>query len=339
MPSAEDVARKAGVSRSAVSRAFTPGASVAKETRRKVMAAARALQYRPNLLARSLITGRSRIIGLVAAYLDNQYYPLVLERLCQALQERGFHVLVFIAAQTGVDVERVLTEILDYQVDGIIMASASISGTLAQRCTAEGVPVVQFNRAQDDPRISAVTSDNFAGGQMLARFLLAGGHRRIGYIAGWAGASTQRDREAGFRAGLAEAGRPLYARDTGDYSFSGAQDAARRMFQGRRRPDAVFVANDHMAIAAMDVIRFELGLRIPDDVSVVSYDDVPQAGWPTYQLTTIRQPTEAMVAAVVEVLLKRIAHGDETPTRVCLPVELVIRGSARTPEERPHARL
>ena len=89
---------------------------------------------------------RSRIIGLVAAYLDNQYYPLVLERLCQALQERGFHVLVFIAAQTGVDVERVLTEILDYQVDGIIMASASISGTLAQRCTAEGVPVVQFNR-------------------------------------------------------------------------------------------------------------------------------------------------------------------------------------------------
>ncbi len=336
MTSSEDVARRAGVSRSAVSRAFTPGASVSRETRMKVMSAARALNYRPNLLARSLITGRSRMIGLVVAYLDNHYYPIVLERLCKALQEHGFHVLVFIAPQTSADVGRVLTEILDYQVDGIVMASASMSSPLAQRCNAEGVPVVLFNRTQDDPRVGAVTSDNAAGAQMLARFLIAGGHERIGYIAGWEGASTQRDREAGFRAGLAEAKRPLHAREPGEYSFAGAQEATRRMFSTKRQPDAVFIANDHMAIAAMDVIRFELRLRIPEDVSVVSYDDVPQAAWPTYRLTSIRQPTDAMIAAVVMALLRRIEYGDAKPVRLCLPGELIIRDSARIPERWPH---
>ena len=144
------------------------------------------------------------------------------------------------------------------------MASAALSSTLAARCPERGVPVVQFNRAQDDPASRAVTSDNAAGGRTLARFLAAGGHRRIAYIAGWAEASTQRDREAGFREGLAAAGQALFARDSGDYSFERAQaghaaDVRRR----RSRPDAVFVANDHMAIAAMDVLRHELGLAVP----------------------------------------------------------------------------
>ncbi len=333
MTSAADVARRAGVSRSAVSRAFTPGAPVAKDTRLRILAAARALGYRPNLLARSLITGRSRIIGLVVAYLDNLYYPLVLERLCAVLQARGYHVLVFLAAQSGADMAQVLAQILDYQVDGIVMASASMSSTLARRCDDKGVPVVLFNRAQDDRRVSAVTSDNFEGGRKLARFLVAGGHRRIAYIAGWAGASTQRDREIGFRAGLEGAGRKLFAREAGDYAFATAREAALRLFGRRARPDSVFVANDHMAIAVMDVIRHELGLRIPEDVSVVSYDDVPQAAWPTYSLTTIRQPTEAMVAATADLLLRRIENGDATPARVSLPVELIVRGSARLPKE------
>lgn len=333
MTSAVDVARRAGVSRSAVSRAFTPGASVAKDTRARILVAARALGYRPNLLARSLITGRSRVIGLVVAYLDNLYYPQVLEQLCAVLQARGYHVLMFLAAQSGADVARVLAQILDYQVDGIVMASVSMSSTLARQCDDKGVPVVLFNRAQDDRRVSAVTSDNFEGGRTLARFLVAGGHRRIAYIAGWASASTQRDREAGFRAGLEEAGRKLFARDAGDYAFGPAREAALRLFRRRPRPDAVFVANDHMAIAAMDVIRHELGLRIPEDVSVVSYDDVPQAAWPTYGLTSIRQPTEAMVAATAKLLLRRIEEDDAIPARVSLPGQLIVRTSARLPKE------
>jgi len=327
-----DVARRAGVSQSAVSRAFTPGASVAPATRARVLAAAAELGYRPNALARSLITGRSRLIGLVVAYLDNQYYPIALERLSNALQARGYHVLIFMTSQSAVDVDAVLAEILDHQVAGIVMASVSMSSDLAHRCDAAGVPVVLFNRTQDDPRFSAVASDNFDGGRRLGRLLAAGPWARIGYIAGWEGASTQRDREAGFRAGLAEAGRSVSARAVGDYDFERARAAARAMFAGADRPDAVFVANDHMAIAAMDVIRFELGLRIPEDVAVVSYDDVPQAAWPSYALTTIRQPTDAMVAATVDALTARIEDGDPAPRRVALRGPLVIRRSAPAPE-------
>ncbi len=328
-----DVARRAGVSQSAVSRVYTPGASVSGPMREKVMSAAQELGYRPNVLARSLITGRSRIIGLVVGYLDNQYYPLALEKLSHALQERGYHVLIFMAGQTSGDFEKVLEEILGYQVDGIVMASVSMSSDLTYRCAEQGIPVVLFNRSQDEGRFSAVTSDNEAGGRELAEFLLAGGHKRIGYIAGWEGASTQRDREAGFRAGLTAAGCDLHAREVGNYDFEGAKDAARRMFGGDENPDAVFIANDHMAIAAMDVMRHELGLEIPGDVSVVGYDDVPMAAWPSYDLTTLRQPTNRMVGAVVEALLAGIEEGDTKPRRVAFAGPLMIRGSARKPQE------
>jgi DNA-binding LacI/PurR family transcriptional regulator len=284
------------------------------------------------VLARSLITGRSRMIGLVVAYLDNQFYPIALERLSNALQARGYHVLVFMTAQTAADVDGVVAEILDHQVDGVVMASVAMSSDLARRCDAAGIPVVLFNRTQDDPRLSAVASDNFDGGRRLGRFLAAGPWKRIGYIAGWEGASTQRDREAGFRAGLAEAGRTVDLRERGDYDFARAQEAARAMFSRPDRPDAAFVANDHMAIAAMDVIRFELGLRIPEDVAIVSYDDVPQAAWPSYAITTIRQPTDAMVAATVDTALTaRIEEGDPAPRRVALRGPLVIRRSAPAP--------
>ena len=330
--SSVDVARRAGVSQSAVSRVFTPGASVSDRMRARVMAAAIALQYRPNVLARSLITGHSRVIGLIVAYLDNQWHPVVLQRLCSELQKRGYHVMIFIAAQEGADVETELDEILDHQIDGIVMASVSLSSTLAQRCRARGVPLVLFNRTQDDPSVSAVSSDNFAGGALLARFLAAGGHKRIAYIAGWADASTQRDREAGFRSGLAACGRTLFAHDVGDYSFGEAQAATRRLFSARKRPDAVFVANDHMAIAAMEVLRYELGLRVPEDVSVVSYDDSPQAAWPSFGLTGIRQPTEAMVAAVADSLTAGIADGVAPPRHTVLPSRLIVRTSARIPK-------
>jgi DNA-binding LacI/PurR family transcriptional regulator len=334
-----DVARLAGVSQSAVSRVFTPGASVSPQMRAKVMAAAAELGYRPNVLARSLTTGRSRMIGLIVAYLDNQYYPVALEKLCHALQERGYHVLVFMAGQGSADVDRVLQEILDYQVDGIVMASVSLSSDLTERCAEAGVPVVLFNRTQDGDGFSTVASDNLDGGRRLAEFLLAGGHERIAYIAGWEGASTQRDREAGFRAALTAAGRALFAREVGDYRFEGAQEATRAIFGSSNRPDAVFVANDHMAIAAMDVIRFELGLRIPADVSVVSYDDVPQAAWKSYDLTSVRQPTNRMVGAVVEALMAHIEEGDPTPRRFSFPGTLVVRGSARIPEKYVHEGL
>ncbi|MDE0459812.1 MAG: LacI family DNA-binding transcriptional regulator [Chromatiales bacterium] len=330
----QDVARRAGVSQSAVSRVFTPGASFSEKTAAKVRKAAGELGYRPNVLARSLITGRSRIIGLVVAYLENYFYPEALEKLSNALQAEGYHVLVFLVPRTAGAIEDILQEIVDYQVDGIVLASVALSSQLATRCREAGIPVVLFNRSQDGPRLPTVTSDNFSGGREIARFLVAGGHRRVGYIAGWEGASTQRDREAGFHAGLLEAGLKICAREVGDYQFTRAQEAARRMFAGTIRPDAVFVANDHMAFATMDVLRFELGLRVPDDVSVVGFDDVPPAAWPAYDLTTVRQEASAMVAETVNMLIANIQNPDTPPRNVCLPARLIPRTSARIPKGR-----
>lgn len=326
-----EVARRAGVSQSAVSRVFTPGASASKKTAEKVRKAAAELGYRPNVLARAMVSGKSRIIGLVVAYLENQFYPEALEKLSNALQARGYHVLIFMAGQTAGNIDSVVEEILDYQVDGIITASVSMSSDLSNRCRAAGVPMVLFNRSQDDPAMSAVTSDNYAGGRKVAEFLIAGGHRRIGYIAGWEGASTQRDREAGFTERLAEAGLGLHAREAGDFAMEKAAEATRRMF-AEDPPDAVFVANDHMALAVLDTLRFELGFDVPGDVSVVGYDDVPAAAWPAYALTTVRQAANRMVAETVTILLDQIENKRDNPRRIAIDGPLVLRGSARIPE-------
>ena len=327
-----DVARLAGVSQSAVSRVFTPGASASKKTIEKVRRAAAELGYRPNVLARAMVSGKSRMIGLVVAYLENYFYPEVVEKLSNSLQQQGYHVLMFMTAQTADNIDDVVEEILDYQVDGIVAASVAMGSELSERCRAAGVPVVLFNRTQDDDSLSAVTSDNVAGGRKVAEFLLAGGHEKIGYIAGWEGASTQRDREFGLRVGLSMAGKSLFAREVGNYKLAEAQEAARRMFAGPDRPDAVFAANDHMAFAAMDVLRHELGLSVPGDVSVVGYDDVPIAAWTAYDLTTVRQSANRMVAETVSILMDLIDNPDAESRRIAIDAPLIIRGSARKPQ-------
>ncbi len=327
----QQVAERAGVSQSAVSRVYTPGASSSKKTVDKVRKAAAELGYRPNVLARAMVSGKSRIIGLIVAYLENQFYPEALERLSNALQQRGYHVLIFMAKQTTGNIDSVVEEILDYQVDGIIVASVAMSSELSERCRAAGVPMVLFNRSQDDPNMSAVTSDNYAGGRKVADFLLAAGHRKIGYIAGWEGASTQRDREAGFVAALKEEDVNLHSRAKGEFVMAKAVEATRKMF-AEDPPEAVFVANDHMAIAVIDTLRFELNYKVPDDVSVVGFDDVPAAGWPAYNLTTVRQPANRMVTNTVDILLDQIENQQSEPRRITIDGPLIVRGSAHIPE-------
>lgn len=327
-----EVARLAGVSQSAVSRVFTPGASVSAKTMEKVRAAAEELGYRPNVLARSLITGRTRIIGLVVAYLENQFYPMALELLSRALQARGYHILVFMAENSTERVAQVMSELLDYQVDGIITASVAMSNDLTTRCDGAGIPVVMFNRGQDDARLSEVTSDNVNGARRAAEFLIKGGHKRIAHVMGWQGSSTGRDRAEGFKHAMQAAGLQPFAMVDGTYSREKAAAVTRELCQGPERPDAIFVGNDHMAFAVMDTLRHELGLRVPQDVSVVGYDDVPMAAWPAYGLTTIRQPVNRMVEATVAALLNQIEGGSSAPTKVKINGPLMVRTSARIPE-------
>ena len=323
-----DVAEAAGVSRSAVSRVFTPGASVSQKTADKVRAAAADLGYRPNALARSLLTGRSRMIGLVVAYLDNHFYPRALEQLSGALEREGYHVLVFMASHTEGNVDHVVREILDYQVDGLVLMSVSLTSDLAQQCRDGGVPVVLFNRRLGDPHEVAVVSDNQRGGQMVAQHFADIGVHRVGYISGWHAASTQIEREAGFRVEVGKLGLELVGVQAGEFDPATARAATLAMFDCADRPEAVFVANDYMAFTVMDVLRSELGLRVPDDVCVVGFDDVPTAAWGSYDLTTVRQNSQGMVDETVALLMAAVG-GAAIVAPTPLGVEMVVRGSSR----------
>ena len=325
-----DVARRAKVSQSAVSRAFTDGASVSSATRAKVLKAATELGYRPNALARAMNSGKSRLIAMLVAYLDNQFYPIVLEQLSRILQANGYQVLLFMTDPGNQD--EVVQRILQYQVEGIVMASATLSSSLAKECADTGIPVVMFNRYVASSPASSVTCDNIEGGRMVAEFLVRGGHQRIAFIAGAEDSSTNRDREAGFYKGLGEHGITVFARAVGGYTFEGAQAAARKLLDSKIRPDAIFVANDHMAFAVIDVARNELGLRVPKDLSIVGYDDVPEASWKAYDLTTVSQAAGRMVETTAQILLEQIEKALVKRRAAVLPAELVVRGSARLPK-------
>jgi DNA-binding LacI/PurR family transcriptional regulator len=321
------VAKRAGVSQSAVSRVFTPGASASAKTVEKVRQAAADLGYRPNVLARAMVSGKSRIIGLVVAYLENQFYPVALELLSNALQARGYHILIFTAPNSADDVDALIEDLMDYQVDGIIAASVSMSSPLAERAQHSGVPVVLFNRGQESGAFSHVTSANRTAARAVTEFLLDGGHSRIAHIAGWQGSSTGRDRQAGFLDAMQARDVQPFAMVDGMYDRAVAMACTRQLLNGAR-PDAIFVGNDHMAFAVLDTIR-EAGLTPGQDISVVGFDDVPMAAWASYDLTTYRQPVNRMVEAAVNLIMAQIEAGEVSPQKLELDGRLILRGSAR----------
>jgi DNA-binding LacI/PurR family transcriptional regulator len=329
-----DVAREAGVSQSAVSRAFTPGASVAAETKERVHKAAIRLGYRPNAIARSLITRRSHMIGMAVSYLDNHFYPELVQGISDECQKRGYHVLLFTAGE-GDAANQELQRALDYQIDGLVLASVSLSSEIANRCHAAGIPVVMVNRVSDAPTASKITGSNELGGRTIARFLIEGGHQRIAFLAGIEETSTNRDRERGFLAGLGEKNVALHARAVGNYDADQAAKAAVAMMQSSAPPDAIFCANDHMAIAVMDALRHGLGLSVPDDVSIVGFDNVGPAQWPTYSITSFSQPVDAMIKATSDSLFEAIEAAVEGEAfeaeSIELPGKLIVRESAKKP--------
>ncbi|MBO1078545.1 LacI family DNA-binding transcriptional regulator [Roseomonas haemaphysalidis] len=326
---AHDVARRAGVSQSAVSRAFTPGASVSAATRARVEEAAAALGYRPNLIARSLITRRSSIVGVAVAYLDNPFYAALLDALSVALEATGHRVLLF-TARPGANTDPILEEVLRYRVDALVLASVGLSSRFARECRQAGVPVVLVNRRSEDDGAACITGDNAGGAALIARFLAAGGHRRPAFLAGLEDASTSREREAGFATELAALGFGPPLRAVGHYDFGRAEAATRVLLSAAAPPDALFCANDHMGFAALGVARREFG-GLP--VSVVGFDDAGPAGWAALGLTTYSQPLRPMVDRVVTALMRQMLAPDEAPLRETVPGALLLRGSAREPHD------
>lgn len=325
-----DVAKLAGVSQSAVSRTFTPGAAVSNKTRARVMKAAERLHYRPNALASSLITKRSNMVALVIGDIENPFYAKIVNVFSVRLRSHGLHVLLF--SLTGDDkVESALEEVLKYRVDGVMLVSAILSQQMADGCRRVGTPVVLYNRYAKGTTVSSVRVENYEGGRRAADFLVDAGHRRIAWIGGTRVDATSFDRENGFVGRLEERGVKPWKRVQGDYTFASGFDAARKLLTPKQRPDAIFAVSDLMALGFMEAARGEFGLRVPEDVSVVGFDDIPMASWPSYELTTVRQPVEDMVDAALSLLIDQIENPDQPPITRLLPGELQVRKSSRTP--------
>lgn len=328
-----DVARLAGVSQAAVSRAFTAGASVSDATKAKVMAAAKELNYRPNVIARSLIQKSTNIIGLVVMRFTNPFYANMIRLFTRSLQEHGYWTLL-LNIEENKDLEETLPMALQYQVDGVIITSASLSSGLANECAQAGTPVVQFNRYAIDARTNVVQCDNLLGGRMVAEEFLKAGYKRIAFIAGEEVSSTNRDRELGFVERLKEDDVALAFRESaGEYRYEKGFEVADLLFSHSDPPDAIFCANDLIAMGVMDCARHSHGLNIPENVAVMGYDDIPSAAWPGYDLSTIRQPFKLLVDQTINVLMDAIAD-PETPKReyIINPI-LIRRGSTRVVNE------
>ena len=326
-PTSYDVARAAGVSQSAVSRAFSEGASISKRTRAAVMEAAAALNYRPNAIARSLIRQRSDIVGLVMADLTNPFYPEVLVKFTERLQAIGKRVLLF-TVPPNQSIDQTLPEVLQYQVGGVVVTSATMSSATAEVCKRFNVPVVLFNRSVAVDSVSSVCCDNSNGARAIVDHFVARGRRRLGFLSGDTDASTNIEREAGFRRRAAEHGIDAIETVVRGFSYEGGYKAALEIMARRPRPDALFAANDVMALGALDALRYQLGLVVPKDVAVIGFDDISAAAWPSYQLTTFRQPINRMVTETIRVLSEEIEGEDRGGRTIQIAGRLVERGSA-----------
>lgn len=324
--SSTDVARLAGVSQSAVSRAFTPGKAIAPATRAKVEAAAKALGYRPNMLARSLITRRTNIVAVMTGDISNPHYARTVNAMSIGFQRRGFHVLLFSLNQ-GNSVEESVEEVLKYRVDGVILITAALSSEVGEACAQVGVPVVLYNRYALHSNVSSVRIDNMRGGRDVADHLVGQGHTRIGFISGTAVDSTSGDRERGFAERLAELKAEAAIKVAGDFTFESGRLGFAKLWHDNAKVTAVFAASDIMAAGVMDAARHDFNLRIPDDLSVVGFDDIEVASWPSYDLTTIRQPVEQMTEFALDMLIERIDNGHALTQTRLICGELVARGS------------
>jgi DNA-binding LacI/PurR family transcriptional regulator len=322
-----EVARLAGVSIAAVSRAFAPGSSISPELSARVHEAARRLNYVPNNLARSLITGQTNIVALMLPDMANPLFAEILGEASRRLEAIGKQILLF-TPEAGAGFDSCLQRILEYQVDAIVIAAATISSRMARLCLDRNVPVVTIGRHLQGVRVHSVRGDGRDGGAQAAGLLLAGGGRRFGIITGPSDLTTMIERKAGIFARLQAAiDVDAVLIEDGLLTYDGGYKAALKIMASPARPDAVIGMTDIMALGAMDAIRHELGLRVPEDVAIIGFDDIAESSRASYRLSTIRTPTRQMVEQMIRLISDEASM--DAPEEIVIPAELIVRASTR----------
>ena len=322
-----DVAQAAGVSQPTVSRSFKPASNISPATRTRVLAAAERLGYTPNALARSLITQRSELVGVIVTRYTLRGNPDVTYALGESLRAAGKQ-MILIAVESEYPAMELLWRTLEYPLAGII-SCALIDDAQLGALRARDMPIILFNRTSERIQVDHVTSNHRVAAAALARLLVEAGHRRFLCIGGPATAWVSRQRIDGFLDGLGERGiTPLSILET-DFSYAGGRNRLLEQVATGNPPDAVLCANDQLALGVMDACRFELGWRIPDQISVTGFDDIAEAERPVYRLTTMRQESVEMAKRAVALLLDRLEAPTSEPNCAIIDAKLVDRGSAR----------
>ncbi len=328
--SSKDVAREAGVSQSTVSRVFNDsGIPVSEDKKKLILETADRLGYRPSMIARSLNQQRTNIIGLLIKNFSNQFYIDALMLFIEKFQQKGYSIMLF-NIQSEERVEADLIKALEYQVDGVVITSATLESNLVSQFQSFGTPAILFNRLNDGQSVNAVCCDNVAGGEVVAEYLIDKGHKELVYIAGEKGSSTNRDRKKGFYNRSKDLGIEDIFMVEGDYfNYDAGFNAAEKLLASKKSFDAVFCPSDDMAMGFMDYIYHKTELSIPDDFSLVGFDGITVPNEEVYPLTTYEQPMKRMIDRTIEFMIEKIENFTPDPVSYLFNGKILERGSVK----------
>ena len=323
-----EVAEAAGVSRSAVSRTFTEGASVSTRTRKKVEKAARELGYRPNVLARSLTTKRTALIGLISNNFQNPAFMEIFDLFTAGLQNRGLRPLL-VNLSDDRQAEASLEMLMQYSVDGVIVASSTLPEGFSATLAEARLPVVHaFGKPSAWCDVNVVGADNVHGGELAADLLVERGYRSIAFLGGPKTASSTKDRLQGFRRRLRQAGlkiaQTLFAET---YGYEAGRKTMAALLD-RASVEAVFCGDDILCMGARDTCRAR-GLAVPGDIGLIGFNDIAMAGWEGYRLTTVRQPIHDIIVSAVELIVSQVEEPGRAAEARIFPCRMVERDTVR----------
>ncbi len=324
--SADKVAKLAGVSRSAVSRAFTDGASVSPETRAKVLEAADKLGYHVNHLARGLLWHRTGIVCLIVAGMEAPFQASIVEVITRRLQAIGKVVMVLNTSGEQDSVENALRQTLNYRADATVVVSGTPPASLVNTCLENGQRVILINRADPIEGPEFISVENRGAAIEACLMLKRAGCQRVAVINSTAGTPGLEMREKAFLEAAAEHGLEASVSRIGPTGYQTGAESARQVLATSRRPEGIFCVTDLLAMGFMDVARLEFRMNIPNDLCVIGFDDIPEAGWLGYELTTFRQPLKEMADRIVAIVEREDGEGGE-PT--ILPTQVMWRKTVR----------
>ena len=324
-----DVARVAGVSQATVSRAFNAESKLSAETRRRVLEVARSLGYYPNAIARSLVSKKTNIVGIIQMSSESPFYTYLINELVVAWRQRGYYSMM-IRQEEGETGEETVLRALEYHVDGIVVTSIHDSKSVREACRRTGTLIVLLNRGFFDTSIDFVCCDNYSAGTMVAQYLYQKGHRSIACLMGDSEASTTRERLNGLRAFIKDRDMEIADVQYGRYTYkSGCEMCEAMMNSGKTPPTAVFCSGDIIAFGVIDTLRYHFGKRVPEDISVIGFDDIPQSAWQAYSLTTMRQPYKELIDSTCQMLIRRMSSDMDGMVRMLHSCRIVERSSVR----------